>query len=43
MQHLTCIDVDNKSTEQKYSMNCNTDYKTTAFSVYSHCQFVWFS
>ena len=27
MQHLTCIDVNNRSTKQKYSLHCNTDYK----------------
>ena len=27
MQHLTCIDVNNKSITQKNIMHCNTDYK----------------
>ena len=34
MQHLTCIDVNNRSIKQKYRLHWNTDYNTIAlFSV----------
>ena len=33
MQHLTCIDVNKRSTKQKYSMYCNTGYRITAVSA----------
>ena len=34
MQHLTSIDVNNKSTKQEDSMHCNIDDNTIAFSVH---------